>query len=326
MHVAGYGVAADLHARGVQEYNRGTPARALRTLRRAADMLATDQVVAEAERTALAARIWISIALNECEVHSLDEGYRALATAESYVRQADDPAVTVLLHCQRGLIELRAGSLSAARTSLDLAATLIEHAAPRDQASILINRGTVALFQGRLAQSRPDLLAAAQVAHDAQLPTEEFKALHNLAYLEFLAGDLPRAIQLMNDAGAVDAPVSRGVWHLDRARVLAEAGLAREADDALAHAMEIFVAERQSLDLAEAELERARCALALGDVAGSRRLARRARERFERRANKRWRRAADLVVLQAEVAGARGGAQGHAAKAVELGRELAEEG
>ena len=49
----------------------------------------------------------------------------------------------------------------------------------------------------------------------------EFKALHNLGYLEFLIGDLPTALALMDDAGHVDADVSRGVWLLDRARVLA---------------------------------------------------------------------------------------------------------
>jgi hypothetical protein len=62
-------------------------------------------------------------------------------------------------------------------------------------------------------------------------------------------------------------------------------------------------------DVAETELERARSALARGDVRGARRFAGSARRRFTRRGSDRWRRAAELVLLQADLADGRPGAR-----------------
>jgi tetratricopeptide (TPR) repeat protein len=256
---------------------------------------------------ALAARIWISIALNEAELRSLSSGLKALRVAETHAVAADDPSVTVLLHCQRGLIQMRGGSLAEALTSFNAAVELIAYAEPRDQSSIVLNRGTVSLLAGRLKASRPDLQRAATIARRAGLVVGEFKALHNLAYLEFLAGDLPTALRLMDEAGEVDAPVSRGVWLLDRARVLAEAGLIREADSSLAAASEVFRADGLAQDLGEAELERARCALTAGDPIVARQFGARARDRFRRRGNDRWRRTGELIVLYADLSAGRPG-------------------
>jgi hypothetical protein len=134
-----------------------------------------------------------------------------------------------------------------------------------------------------------------------------YKALHNLAYLEFLAGDLPLALRGMSEVLQLGDDLPRGIPLLDRARVLAEAGLVQEADGALAEAATIFRRDRLAQDLGEVELERARCALISGDVAGARRLAGRARDRFRRRGNDRWRRAAELVLLQGDLAAGRPG-------------------
>ena len=60
-------------------------------------------------------------------------------------------------------------------------------------------------------------------------------------------------------------------------------------------------------DLAETELERARCALIAGQVQASRRFAMRARDRFRRRGSDRWRRDAELVLLQGDLAAGRPG-------------------
>ena len=54
-------------------------------------------------------------------------------------------------------------------------------------------------------------------------------------------------------------------------------------------------------------MERARCALITGDVAGARRLAASARNRFRRRGNDAWRRTAALVLLQGDLAAGRPG-------------------
>ncbi|HKC27005.1 MAG TPA: hypothetical protein VKB75_03240, partial [Jatrophihabitans sp.] len=304
-----YSKAVDAHARAVELYNRGQPARALRTLHRAQLLLAADHGSAERDRLTLAARIWISIALNESELHSVDAGFAALATAEALVEKLDDPALFVLLHTQRGLIELRGGSLPRARQSLDAAVALLDNAGPRDQANILLTRSTVALSDGRLGDARRDLVRGAAIAQAAGLSLELFKTLHNLAYVEFLLGNLPAALRSMTDAAAIDLGQEWGIVLLDRARILTEAGLSRDADDTLARACEIFRRERVVQDLAEAELERARCNLSLGDVRQARRFAAVARDRFRRRGSDRWRRSAELVLLQADLAYGRPGSR-----------------
>lgn len=306
---ASYSQAADAHALAVEMYNRGQPARALRTLRRAQRILAADHGAAEPDRLALGARIWISIALNESELHSVEAGFAALATAEALVDKLGDPALYVLLHTQRGLIELRGGSLPRARQSLDAAVALLEHAGARDQANILLTRGTVALSDGRLDEARRDLVRGTAVAQGAGLSLELFKTLHNLAYVEFLLGNLPAALRSMTEAAAIDLGQEWGIVLLDRARILTEAGLSRDADDALARACAIFRRERVIQDLAEAELERARCSLALGDVRAARKFAAMARDRFRRRGSDRWRRSAELVLLQADLAYGRPGSR-----------------
>ena len=292
---------AELHAVAVRQYNLGRPAASLRSLRRALSRL--DAAGDTAVDARLVARIWISVALALAESKSLAAGLEALATAERHTQAAGDPAVTVLLHCQRGLIELRAGSMRRAQDALDAAIKLLEHAPPREQASILINRGTLGLIAGRLPVAAQDLQQAVAITSRAGLSTEQFKALHNLAYVRFLQGDLPGALRSMDEAGEIRADVSRGVWLLDRARVLSEAGLVREAERVLEEAKAVFKTERQTLDLAETELEQARCALALGDTGGARRNARSARDRFRRRGNVRGRRSAEILLLQAELAG-----------------------
>ncbi len=305
--------AAAQHAQAIEEFNQGRPTAALQSLRRAqrllpdADPGASD--AAGRERTVLAARILISISACEFELAGADAGLSALAQAQRLAAGIDEPRVQVLLHCQRGLIELRRGDLRAAATQFDLALPLIEHAVPRDQFSLRLNRGTVALARGDLAAARADLAAATDLAQDAQLAVGRFKALHNLGYVEFLAGDLPLALRLIDEAGEIDADVSRGIWLLDRARVLGEAGLIREADTSLAAAGEVLAADGLTQDVAETEVERARCALVVGDLESARRFAGTARQSFRARGSEQWQRTAELVVLQADLAAGRADGQ-----------------
>jgi len=72
-------VAETLHARGVAEQNTGHPQRALRLLERA--WQAVESVGAAADPEALerlSAAIWISLALNEAEVHGVERGLLSL--------------------------------------------------------------------------------------------------------------------------------------------------------------------------------------------------------------------------------------------------------
>ena len=190
---------------------------------------------------------------------------------------------------------------------------------------LLLNRGVLYILDGDLASARTDLIAAAARARTENLATEEAKAEHNLGYVDYLQGNLSTALSRMDAALEIQPDFMPGVSLLDRARVLSEAGLAQEADASLAEAAEIFAAQRFHQELAEAELARAENALLSGDVAIARRLAAKARDRFKRRSNDRWRRNAELVLLQADIAAGRPGNR-LAAPALRLAEELRADG
>ena len=153
---------------------------------------------------------------------------------------------------------------------------------------------------GTCAPRRADLLASARLAAELGLTRQEFKAHHNLGYAEFLAGDIPAALRAFALADALDTDVSRSVWFLDRARVLMEAGLLEEADQALASASELLRRERANQDRAETELARAEVALLQGDWVVAKALSTRARRGFPRRRQSvGWQARADVTRWQA---------------------------
>jgi hypothetical protein len=285
--------------------------RALRLLDRARTLLnsAGDPSAADPRVRALDAAMWITQALPEAEVHGVERGMACLDEARRRADGLNNSALLVRIHSQAAAVAMRAGSLDVALAELGHAEQLIEHADPNDQFAILLNSGSLRLFRGELAGTRRLLNRALDHARRAGKSEWVFKAAHNLGYAEFLAGNLPAALGLMAEADEADVEVSRGVALLDRARVLAESGLTREADDSLARAGKLFAAERVAQDLGETELERARCALAMNDVRRARRLAGAARDRFRRRGNEPWRRSAELVLLQADLADGRPGSR-----------------
>jgi len=297
-----------LHALGVEHNNAGHPLRAIRLFRRALSLPAMGEE-AGSQAQLLAVRIWASLAMSESELNGADRGLAALAEAERRVELAQHPDLSALLHLQYGYIRVRAGHFDTGLRHLDAAVDLIEHAEPAHASNILLNRGSLQLYRGQLVAARQDLTRSAELAASHGLRVEEFKARHNLGYLEFLAGNLALALKTMDDVLAIDADVSLGVALLDRARVLLEAGLHRESDDSLLEAAALFRADRLSQELAEVELARAECALLDGEIGAARRLAATARDRFRRRSNDRWRRDAELVLLQADLAAGRPGAR-----------------
>ena len=305
------GQARKLHELGVQQNLAGHPRLAIRTLRRALAYIESRPAAAGGlptrEQRVLTARIWISLATSDSELNGLSHGLSTLTRAQGFVEQLADPSLNVVLQNQMGYMKVRGGLVEEGLTHLDRAVDLIEHADPGNGHAILLNRGTTHLFRGDLGRARIDLSRAAELAHQHQLTIEEVKARHNLGYLEFLAGNLATALRTMDAVLVVEADFSRAVVLLDRSRVLVEAGLHREADESLVEAEKLFRADRLWKDVAEVELARAECALIDGEIAAARRLAGSARDRFRRRANDRWRRDAELVLLQADVAAGRPG-------------------
>jgi len=302
-------IATRLYERGLDAMEYGRPGVAVRALSRAHELLAGD-VPTSADSARLRARVLITLANAEFELVGLAPSLERLAVAEQVVAASSALSdLQVSLHNQRGLFLLRLGRQSEALAEFELAEGCFASAPVTEQARVLLNRATVHLADGRLASARNDLQRSAAAARHSHVVALRPKALHNLGYAEFLAGDLPRALELMDEAFPVREGEIPGIALLDRARVLAEAGLTREADEALAEAARIFRRDRLAQDLAETELERARCALVSGDVAAARRLAGRARDRFRSRGNHRWRREAELTLLQADLAAARPGSR-----------------
>jgi tetratricopeptide (TPR) repeat protein len=316
--------ARALHTKAVAEGRFGHAAAAIRTLRRALDVLSRlpDD---DLERRTLAAEVWLSLAVNEAEVHNAERGLAAIQAAEHLVDQSGDLSLRARLHNNHALIATRAGDLQTASEQFDLAEAFLEHATPHDRTYTLLNSGNVRLYRGQLAEAERLFSRSAEVARQEGIPDGEFRALHNLGYVEFLAGRLPTALASMDAADALDVDVSRGIWALDRARILIEAGLTREADDTLAQAGTIFAADRTAQDLGEVEVSRAECALITGDAAAARRFAAKARDRFRRRGNARWMRTAELVLLQGDLAAGRPGSR-LAPVAARLEEELAADG
>jgi tetratricopeptide (TPR) repeat protein len=292
--------ASKLRLRAVDEHNNGRPARALALLDKARRLLdgATDPALAQVEIA-----LWITRAMPEAEVHGVERGLACLTEARRRAGEVADRQLLARIHSQTAVVAMRGGLWDAALAELAEAEQYLDAADDNDTFAILLNAGSIGLFRGELTGTRRALNRALQHARRLDRQDWILKVAHNLGYAEFLAGNMPTALALMEEADAGAVQVSRGVALLDRARVLVESGLVREADDTLARAARIFAAERVAQDLAETELERARCALAIGDVAAARRLALRAADRFRRRGNDAWRRSAELVRLQAELAG-----------------------
>ena len=97
----------------------------------------------------LAAAIWISLALNEAEVHGVERG---LASERGRVRaqRIGDPSLLVRVHSQHAFIAIRSGEYAQALGELAIAESMIEHANDNDRFAILINSGLVGLLCGDL--------------------------------------------------------------------------------------------------------------------------------------------------------------------------------
>src|SRR3954468_8843326 len=86
-----------LHDRAVAEGRFGHAARAARTLRRALELLTgLPQPGPAADR--LVAEVWLSLAVNEAEVHGVERGLAMIAEARPRVERTGDPALQVRLH------------------------------------------------------------------------------------------------------------------------------------------------------------------------------------------------------------------------------------
>jgi tetratricopeptide (TPR) repeat protein len=250
----------------------------------------------------LRGRILVSLAHAEAEQGHIDLGWQLLAEAEPLL----PPEQRGVLFGQRALIMRRTGRHDSSLPHFDAAVAALRGSAERaDLARALLNRGVLHLDMGRLRLARADLQECIDAAAGHGFTRVLPMARHAMAYVDFLAGDIPAALHAYAAVAAEYTRVKPGVLPVlavDRARALLAAGLYREADRELAFALGQFRRQRLTQDYAEAQLARAEVALLAGQPAVARRWAVRARTGFLRRHNSRWAALAALLALRAEQA------------------------
>jgi tetratricopeptide (TPR) repeat protein len=256
-----------------------------------------------AREAALRARTLLGVARCGYEANGdLGAAMRVLDDAEDLCRHHRLATELIAVQGQRGLLWLRSGDVERAREELDRAEPRLDREPSRDAAVVLLNRGALHLDAGAVAAAEQDLEAAA--AHAAAIGDRsvEGKALHNLGYAHFVRGDLPLALRRMAESEEAFSDLApHPVALLDRSRVLYEAGLVREAVEALEAAAAIVEDDGAAVDLAHVRLDTARCLLQLRRHEPALRAARAAREAFVAQSNTQWALRAELVELEAEL-------------------------
>jgi tetratricopeptide (TPR) repeat protein len=272
---------------------------------------------AEPELFATRVRALLGLVMSQWETSGdLASALALLAETERLIAEEGANHLLVITRGQRGLLLLRCGDVTASLAALDDAAEFLDVADPFDAMSILLNRSALHMEQGSLDKALDDLTRCSETAVRVGNPLLAFKARHNLGYVEFLAGRIPRALASLEEAEGLNPGDPHPISFLDRARVLREAGLIRDADALLGKAAVLLRQGKLFQDLAETDLVRAECALVEGDPKRGRALADSAHRRFLRRGNLRWQRKAELLVLRCERSGADD--KGHAARRTAL--------
>ncbi|MBM6401609.1 CHAT domain-containing protein [Phycicoccus sonneratiae] len=248
----------------------------------------------------LRARVHVTHAVSRVQRGDRRGAFELLDEADRLLVGAPANQVSSLAVVQRAGLHGRVGEWHAAAALLE-ALPLTRHVAPRTRCLIHLNLGLCYQFLGRYGESDARLLRAQQHAVALGYPDLAAAAVHNRGRLHLLLGDLPRALALLSEAGEhADEVLPPGAL-LDRARVLAEAGLIDRALETLEDGARAARAGGIAHDLAEADLERARLALLREDPAAARTLAARAERRFRHRSEEAWAVRATLLRLQAEV-------------------------
>lgn len=300
--------------RGVRALNRGRHREARRLLERAR----AQEVSAD-----LDARIVGSLAYVLSETGEHDAAMSLCRAALGREGLAD--GTTGVLHAQLGLLHMLRGETNVASAEFDAALRRLDD--PSHIARVHLNRGNVHLQRKDLAAAATDFSASFSAYREAGDEYGAAKAVHNLGYTHFLAGDLVAALRRMAEAYPTfeaEGAVMTAMVDQDRAEVLMAAGLHEEGAAALAAAAEAYGRRRLYQRRGEAELALAR-SLVPRDADRARLAARDALRRFRRTGARAWEVRADATLLAAEVASGRFG-PALARRAAALAEALAEQG
>lgn len=197
---------------------------------------------------------------------TLRQGDRASAEAacsEALNLPGLSASTAAMLYGQLGLVALERGDLAQAIFLLDRGIAGIgeelEHRGP-----MLLNRSVAHMQAGRLKPAIADLDQAVSDYTATGDDLSRAMALHNRGYAALLAGELVSALETMSEAYAVlsvESAVIAAICERDRAEVLRDAGLTRDAEHALARVIRVLGAYRMRQARAEAEFHLARSLL-----------------------------------------------------------------
>ncbi len=188
----------------------------------------------------------------------LDSAFARFAQAEIVIEELGDPGLQARLDYQRASIYGRVGDLASAWAGLEGAVQRLDAFTPREQCSVHLSRGMLAFELTRPQEALDSFAEAARLAHALGGVEQEFMARHNEGYAAYLLGDIPRSLAGMASAELLAADVYRAPARLDRARVMLEAGLVREAAEALQAGLADLPGEGHDQIRAEFDLELAR--------------------------------------------------------------------
>ena len=252
----------------MSEHNAGRPSDAIAVLSRALDIL--DRAVrggAEAtEADHLRVRTLQTLSHALFDLARDAEADEKLGEAMALAHRIGDDKAIAHCHYQKALVAGRSGDL---RTAAREMATVMPHLdafTPTEQASVFLTRGMLFAEELNPARAADAFEQAGRIADRAGARRFLFMAKHDEGYVRYVAGDVPNALRLMDEASRIDADVSRGPALLDRARVLLDAGMLSEADDVLAEAERVGRDGGQHHLVSEVLLERTRCRFLMGDL------------------------------------------------------------
>lgn len=292
-----------LRERAVRSNSAGRPAEAATTLAEALALLdsAVDQVP-EDERLRERCNALITLALTAFLLVGLRAARARLREAEAIAELLHDERLRARVAFQRATILGRGGDLAGAWDEMQRAISHSDAFTPREQCSVQINRGMLALelFQPRLALEA--FGEAAQVARAHGFVQQEQLARHNEGHALFLLGDLPRSLAVMAAAEQLDGDIPTARVQLDRARVMLEAGLVTDALEVLGAVVAELDGVGHDQVLAEVELERARALRLVGRLEKAAASATAALSACERLGAVGWAAKARLIRLSVELA------------------------
>ena len=256
----------------------------------------------EAGKNRLAARIQSSLALVLAYSGENEAALAATRLAAEHLTGGD----AARNRMQQGLINQRMGEFREALNSYRLALAGFKRADDEiAEVRLRLNRSVIHAYRGDLALARADLESALPIAKRNRQALQVAACAHNLAWVHGRRGDIPASLRMFDAAGESYLRVQAGggrpaVLAIDRAEVLASAGLLDEAWTEIVSAVETIAAAGNAVDLAEAKLLAARLAVAREDFESARLLATQARQAFDEQGRTAWGLLAQWMVLRAD--------------------------